>query len=52
MSIVTLEEVKAGLRIDEDYEDGFIESITIPSIRESVLSVRTSFVRQATKRRT
>ena len=30
-SIVTLEEVKQGLRIDEDYEDSFIESITIPA---------------------
>ena len=36
MSIVTLEEVKAGLRIDEDYEDGFIESITIPAAENAI----------------
>ena len=35
-SIVTLEEVKQGLRIDEDYEDSFIESITIPAAENAI----------------
>ena len=36
MNIVTLEEVKQGLRIDEDYEDSFIESITIPAAENAI----------------
>lgn len=36
MNIVTLEEVKAGLRIDEDYEDSFIETITIPAAENAI----------------
>ena len=35
-SIVTLEEVKQGLRIDEDYEDSFIETITIPAAENAI----------------
>ena len=36
MNIVTLEEVKQGLRIDEDYEDNFIENITIPAAENAI----------------
>ena len=36
MNIVTLEEVKQGLRIDEDYEDSFIETITIPAAENAI----------------
>ena len=36
MNIVTLEEVKHGLRIDEDYEDSFIETITIPAAENAI----------------
>ncbi|MCQ2224057.1 MAG: head-tail connector protein [Bacteroidaceae bacterium] len=36
MNIVTLEEVKAGLRIDEDYEDAHIENVVIPGATEAV----------------
>lgn len=39
MNIVTLEEVKQGLRIDEDYEDGFIETITIPAAENAIRGV-------------
>ena len=36
MTIVTLEEVKAGLRIDEDYEDNYIETMTIPAATNAI----------------
>ena len=39
MNIVTLEEVKQGLRIDEDYEDNFIETITIPAAENAIRGV-------------
>lgn len=39
MTVVTLEEVKAGLRIDEDYEDQYIETTIIPSATNAIRSV-------------